>query len=685
MRIVADANIPFVRECFSSVGEVEVLSGRDITRQAVANTDALLVRSITPVNERLLAGNTVQFVGTATIGFDHVDLGYLERNHIGFASAPGSNANSAAEYILAALLEVGRRHRIQLEGKSIGVIGVGNVGSRVARKCEALGLHVLRNDPPLQRRTRAPQYVPLEALYDCDFLTIHTPLTHEGIDKTFHLAEAGFFSSLKRGAVFLNASRGAVTDSQALKAAIRAGRLRAVVLDVWENEPNIDTGLLEMIDLGTPHIAGYSYDGKVAGMIMIYNALCAHFHLRPTRAIQDFLPPPDVPRMEMETSDLGDEELLARAVERIYSIQRDGENLRQIAHQPPDKRGRFFDDLRKHYPVRREFQNTTVVLDKPREGLARKLRGIGFQTDFGFRIADCGLKETHSTNPRSAIRNPQSLLQWPRGRLDFSGGCLVMGILNVTPDSFSDGGLFLDADRAVAHGLQMAAQGAALIDVGGESTRPGSQPVPPAEQIRRVVPVIGALAERIDIPISIDTHHVEVARAALRAGASILNDITALSDKQMAELAAQQQVPVILMHMQGAPATMQVEPHYEDVVTEVRDFLLARCERARGFGIAKERLFIDPGIGFGKTLPHNLLLLRHLDALVATGYRVLVGPSRKAFLGTLTGKDQPADRVFGTAAAVALCAAAGVSIVRVHDVAEMADVVKVTNAILAQP
>jgi erythronate-4-phosphate dehydrogenase len=379
MRIVADANIPFVRECFSSVGEVQVLGGRDITPQVVADADALLVRSITPVNGALLAGSSVQFVGTATIGFDHVDLGYLERNHIGFASAPGSNANSAAEYIIAALLEVGRRHKIRLEGKAVGVIGVGNVGSRVACKCEALGIHVLRNDPPLQRQTRDPQYVPLGALYECDFLTIHTPLTHEGIDKTFHLADAGFFSSLKPGAVFLNASRGAVTDSEALKAAIRAGRLQAVVLDVWENEPNIDTELLEMVDLGTPHIAGYSYDGKVAGMIMIYNALCAHFHLPPTRTIEDFLPQPDVPRLEIETSAVGDEELLTRAVERIYSIKRDDANLRQIARQPPDRRGRYFDDLRKHYPIRREFQNTTVVFDKPREGLRHKLQGIGFQ------------------------------------------------------------------------------------------------------------------------------------------------------------------------------------------------------------------------------------------------------------------------------------------------------------------
>lgn len=273
------------------------------------------------------------------------------------------------------------------------------------------------------------------------------------------------------------------------------------------------------------------------------------------------------------------------------------------------------------------------------------------------------------------------VVQWPRGRLDFSGGCLLMGILNVTPDSFSDGGQFLDPKTAVERGLQMVAQGAAMIDVGGESTRPGSKPVPPAEQIRRIVPVIGALAERIDIPISIDTTDVEVAWAALRAGASLLNDITALGDDRMAELAAHQQVPVILMHMQGSPATMQAAPHYDDVVQEVCDFLVARAEKAVRLGIPRERIFLDPGIGFGKTLEHNLALLRSLDRLVATGHRVLVGPSRKGFIGKLTGRDKPAERVFGTAAAVAWCVWAGASIVRVHDVAEMVDVAKVTRAI----
>lgn len=378
MRIVADANIPFVRECLSSVGEVRVLSGRDITPQVVADADGLLVRSITPVNEQLLAGSPVRFVGTATIGFDHVDVPYLARCGIGFASAPGSNANSAAEYVIAALLEVARRKKVRLEGSSIGVIGVGNVGGRVARKCEALGMQVLRNDPPLQRRTGDPRYVPLEALYDCDFVTIHTPLTKEGIDKTFHLADAGFFARLKQGAVFVNASRGAVVETQALKAAIRSGRLRAVVLDVWEGEPTIDVELLGMVDLATPHIAGYSFDGKVAGMIMIYRSLCEHFRLTPKFDVKDFLPASEIPRVEIATGDASDEELLARAAERIYSVARDDRDTRKIVDQPPEERGRFFDALRRNYPVRREFQNTTVVLDKPRESLARKLRGIDF-------------------------------------------------------------------------------------------------------------------------------------------------------------------------------------------------------------------------------------------------------------------------------------------------------------------
>jgi dihydropteroate synthase len=275
----------------------------------------------------------------------------------------------------------------------------------------------------------------------------------------------------------------------------------------------------------------------------------------------------------------------------------------------------------------------------------------------------------------------KDILEWPMGRLDFSAGPLLMGILNITPDSFSDGGQFLDADKAIAHGLQMAADGAAIIDVGAESTRPGSEPVSADEQIKRAVPVIKSLSKKIDIPISIDTCNYEVAKASLEAGAVMINDVTALSDERMARLAAEKQTPVVLMHIQGTPKTMQADPVYKNVVSEVLQFLLERAKRAEQFGIPKERIFIDPGIGFGKTVEHNLLLLKNIDKFVASGYRVLVGTSRKAFIGKITGKENPADRIFGTAATVALCAAAGVSILRVHDVAQMVDVVKIVSNI----
>ncbi len=254
-----------------------------------------------------------------------------------------------------------------------------------------------------------------------------------------------------------------------------------------------------------------------------------------------------------------------------------------------------------------------------------------------------------------------------------------MGILNVTPDSFSDGGDFPDTQKAVEHGIKMADEGAAIIDIGAESTRPGSKPVEAKEQIKRAIPVIEKLAGKIKIPISIDSRDYEATKAALEAGASIINDISALTDGRIANLAAEKKVPVILMHILGNPGTMQNEPKYEDVVDEVLKYLLERAEAAQKAGIEKEKIFIDPGIGFGKTAEHNLELLRNIDVFVDSGYRVLLGTSRKNFLGTLTGKKEPKERVFGTAATVAIAAAAGVSIVRVHDVAQMTDVVRVAN------
>lgn len=276
-----------------------------------------------------------------------------------------------------------------------------------------------------------------------------------------------------------------------------------------------------------------------------------------------------------------------------------------------------------------------------------------------------------------------SILVWPSGKLDFTDGCIVMGVLNVTPDSFSDGGDFLNTQKAVEHGVKMAEEGAAIIDVGAESTRPGSKLVGTSEQVKRAIPVIEKLAAKIKIPISVDSKDHEVAKAALDAGASMINDITAMADERMVTLATAKKVPVVLMHIQGNPDTMQIEPKYEDVVGEVLNYLLGRAKAAQRAGVEKEKIFIDPGIGFGKTLEHNLELLRNISIFVDSGYKVLLGTSRKGFIGALTGKKEPKKRIFGTAATVAIAVAAGVSIVRVHDVAEMVDVVKVANRLRA--
>jgi erythronate-4-phosphate dehydrogenase len=364
MKIIADANIPFVKDCFSSIGEVEVVPGRDIRPAVLTDADVLLVRSITKVDSDLLAGSSVRFVGTATIGFDHVDT---------------ENANSAAEYVVAALLSVARKHKIQLEGKSLGIVGVGNVGSRVEKKAKALGMKVYLNDPPLQRQSGDAKYLPLEELFDCDFITLHTPLTFDGVDKTFHLADERFFKSLKTGSIFINTSRGAVADTIALKVAIQSGRLGVVVLDVWENEPHIDIELLRIVDLSTPHIAGYSLDGKVAGMIMIYKAVCEHFGLEAKCDVADFLPEPDVGELKVDPDSGPEQDIIHQAVQQVYVINRDDFNTREIAMVPEKERAKFFDDLRKNYPARREFHNTKVVLDRPCESLAVKLNGIGFK------------------------------------------------------------------------------------------------------------------------------------------------------------------------------------------------------------------------------------------------------------------------------------------------------------------
>lgn len=268
------------------------------------------------------------------------------------------------------------------------------------------------------------------------------------------------------------------------------------------------------------------------------------------------------------------------------------------------------------------------------------------------------------------------------GRAIVAGGVpKVMGIVNVTPDSFSDGGLAGTLEGAVAHAMHMVSEGADLLDLGGESSRPGAEPVPLDEELRRVIPVVEALVPLVTVPISIDTTKAEVARRALRAGASIINDIRGLDgDPDLARLVAEAGAGVVLMHMAGTPQTMQVDPRYDDVVREVRDDLARRIERAEASGIPRDRIAIDPGIGFGKTFAHNLELLRNLDRFANLGCALMIGTSRKGFLGTLTGRPVGGRATASVVSSLA-AVARGAIVVRVHDVGPMVDAIKVWTAL----
>jgi len=424
MLIVADRNIVFAREAFESLGEVRLVRGREMTPAAVRDATLLLVRSVTPVNRALLEGSAVRFVATATIGADHVDREYLREAGVAFASAPGSNANSVAEYIVAALLVLARRQGKPLEGRTIGIVGAGNVGSRVAAKVRALGMRELLNDPPLARATANANYRPLDELMDCDFITLHVPLERGGPDPTWHMAGAEFLARMRPEAVLLNTARGAVADSGALlealraspSTALRARRLSAAVLDVWEGEPRIRPALLAEAALATPHIAGYSFDGKVNGTEMIYRAACAFLGRAPAWSRERFVPPPAIPEIELRARPEEPEEALREAVLRVCPIERDDAALRKLGGLPPAEQGPYFDRLRAEYPVRREFQNTAVRLLPAAEArsaagqegtgaaacpersrrvcaLAAKLKGIGFN------VTD--ERQTSDAEPRS--------------------------------------------------------------------------------------------------------------------------------------------------------------------------------------------------------------------------------------------------------------------------------------------
>lgn len=381
MKIVADANIPFVTEIFSTLGQVTTLPGRSLCAADVRDADVLLVRSVTPVNEALLSGSEVRFVGTATIGVDHIDGEYLAQQGIGFANAPASNAISAAEYVISALLISAEKHGFQLRDKTVAIVGVGNVGGRVLQRLQALGVRCYCYDPPRQQALGDREYVGWDTILSADIITAHVPLTRDGEYPTLRMFNDAFFQGLKPNSWFINTARGAAVDEQALQQRLATGDPIHLILDVWQGEPSIDMSLLEKVDLGTPHIAGYSFDGKVRGTEMIYQALCEYLGSEPQWSSELVLAPPTDSLIELDTR-LTQQQCLYRAVTRAYDVRQDDRALRHSMTMPPHERSAYFDLLRKEYPRRREFSQYRVHLTSnsaEHSALVKMLTGLLFQ------------------------------------------------------------------------------------------------------------------------------------------------------------------------------------------------------------------------------------------------------------------------------------------------------------------
>jgi erythronate-4-phosphate dehydrogenase len=363
MNIFADENIPLVREAFAQFGKVTTFNGRQISADHLNDADILLVRSVTTVNEQLLKKSNIKFVGSATIGFDHIDLNYLQNQGIGFARAPASNAISAAEYVIAALFSLAQTQCFDLTQKYVGIIGCGNVGSRVLSRLQALGVKCLINDPHL------PHTLPLKEIFQCDIVTLHVPLILDGEFPTFELVNEAFLNELKDGTVLINTSRGKVVDETALLK--HANRLN-LVLDVWRTEPNINQQLLEKTCLATPHIAGYSFDGKIRGTTMIYEACCEYFNVEKKWIAN--LPNPPIEKVVF-SDQISKEKALHLAILACYDIRMDDAKLRNIKNSIESNK--YFDQLRKNYPIRREF--STLQIETQCLDLIKYFSGLGFQ------------------------------------------------------------------------------------------------------------------------------------------------------------------------------------------------------------------------------------------------------------------------------------------------------------------
>ncbi len=373
MKIVCDNKIPFLRGVLEPYAEVVYLPGKETTPEAVRDADALITRTRTVCTEALLKGSSVKVIATATIGYDHIDTAWCERNGIIWRNAPGCNSWSVKQYISSALVRLARKHSLDLEGMTLGVVGVGNVGSKVALAGEALGMRVLLNDPPRARREGAEGFVSLdEILEKSDIITLHTPLSREGEDATYHLFDSGRIASMKRSQILINSSRGPVVDNSALKRALKTRSILGGVLDVWEGEPDIDRELIDLLDISTPHIAGYSADGKANGTVASVRTVASVLGLPLTGWSPESMPAPDRPlEFSVNASGKTSAEVLGEAILYSYDILSDSDALRRSPE--------LFEKLRGDYPVRREPSAFTLHLEGGTAAQARSLESLGFK------------------------------------------------------------------------------------------------------------------------------------------------------------------------------------------------------------------------------------------------------------------------------------------------------------------
>ena len=371
MKIIIDDKIPYIKGALEPVAEVVYLPGDKTTAKVVKHADAIITRTRTLCNKKLLAGSSVRFIATATIGFDHIDTEYCEKVGIVWTNAPGCNSKSVEQYVASALMVMALKKGITLAGKTIGIVGVGNVGSKVARICEIFGLRVLLNDPPRAREEGKAAFVDLdEILEEADIITMHVPLNMYGFDKTYHLADETFFARAKKKPIFINSCRGEVADNAALKNAISSNKVSGVIIDCWENEPVIDTELLEIIDLGTPHIAGYSKDGKANGTSMSVQEVSRFVGLGLDNWVCEHVELPASTLIEIDGQDKTEQQIFSEAILATYDIRNDDQSLRTTV--------RSFEKLRGDYPVRREFPVFEIKASNMAPATIEKLLAIGF-------------------------------------------------------------------------------------------------------------------------------------------------------------------------------------------------------------------------------------------------------------------------------------------------------------------